>query len=35
MVYDPVANKYVEIKEEDKEQYEDLGISADIKQLFG
>lgn len=35
MVYDPVANKYVEIKEEDKEQYEDLGMSADIKRLFG
>ena len=35
MVYDPVENKYVEIEEEDKDQYEDLGISADIKQLFG
>jgi hypothetical protein len=35
MVYDPVENKYVEIKEEDKEQYEDLGISADIKRMFG
>ena len=35
MIYDPVENKYVEIKEEDKEEYEDLGISADIKQLFG
>ena len=35
MVYDPVANEYVEIKEEDKEQYEDLGMSADIKRMFG
>ena len=35
MVYDAEENEYVKIKEEDKEQYEDLGISADIKQLFG
>lgn len=35
MVYDPVANEYVEIEEEDKEQFEDLGMSADIKRLFG
>ena len=35
MVYDPVENKYVEIQEEDKEQFEDLGMSADIKRLFG
>lgn len=35
MVYDPVANEYVEIEEEDKEQFEDLGISADIKRMFG
>lgn len=35
MVYDPVANEYVKIKEEDKEQFEDLGISADIKRMFG
>ena len=35
MVYDPVANEYVEIKEEDKEEFEDLGMSADIKRLFG
>ena len=35
MVYDAAANEYVKIKEEDKEQYEDLGISADIKRMFG
>ena len=35
MVYDAEANEYVKIKEEDKEQFEDLGISADIKRMFG
>ena len=35
MVYDAAANEYVKIKEEDKEQYEDLGISADTKRMFG
>ena len=35
MVYDPVENKYVKIQEEDKEEFEDLGISADIKRMFG
>lgn len=35
MVYNPLENKYDEIKEEDKEEFEDLGMSADIKRLFG
>ena len=35
MVYDAAANEYVKIKEEDKEQYEDFGISAATKRMFG
>ena len=35
MVYNPLENKYDKIKEEDKEEFEDLGMSADIKRLFG
>ena len=35
MVYDAEANEYVEIKKEDKEQYEDLGISDSVKRMFG
>ena len=35
MIYNPLENKYDEIKEEDKEEFEDLGMSADIKRLFG
>jgi hypothetical protein len=35
LVWNPSEQNYEKIKEEDKEQYEDLGISADIKQLFG
>ena len=35
MVYNPLENKYDEIKEEDKEEFEDLGMSADIKRMFG
>lgn len=35
MVYNPVENKYDKIKEEDKEEFEDLGMSADIKRMFG
>ena len=35
MVYDAAANEYVKIKEEDKEQYEDMGISDANKRLFG
>ena len=35
MMFNPETQKYEKIKEEDKEQYEDLGISADIKSMFG
>jgi len=35
LVWNPSEQNYEKIKEEDKEQYEDLGISADIKKLFG
>ena len=35
MVYDAEANEYVEIKKEDKEEYEDLGISDSVKRMFG
>jgi len=34
-MFNPTTQKYEKIKEEDKEQYEDLGISADIKSMFG
>ena len=35
MMFNPTTQKYEKIKEEDKEQFEDLGISADIKRMFG
>jgi len=35
MMFNPETQKYEKIKEEDKEQFEDLGISADIKRMFG
>ena len=35
MIFNTDTQEYEKIKEEDKEQYEDLGISADIKKLFG
>jgi len=35
MIFNPETQEYEKIKEEDKEQYEDLGISADIKRMFG
>ena len=35
LVYNPVTREYEKIAEEDKEEFEDLGMSADIKRLFG
>ena len=35
MIWNPEEQKYEKIKEEDKEEFEDLGIPADIKSLFG
>ena len=35
MIFNPETQEYEKIEEEDKEQYEDLGISADIKRMFG
>jgi len=35
MIFNPETQEYEKIKEEDKEQYEDLGISADTKRMFG
>jgi hypothetical protein len=35
MQWNPVEQTYEKLAEKDKEEYEDLGISADIKQLFG
>ena len=35
MMWNPEEQKYEKIKEEDKEEFEDLGISSDIKSLFG
>ena len=35
MIFNPTTQEYEKIEEEDKEQYEDLGISADIKRMFG
>ena len=35
MIFNTDTQKYEKIKEEDKEQYEDLGISDDIKRMFG
>jgi hypothetical protein len=35
MIFNPETQEYEKIKEEDKEQFEDLGISADIKRMFG
>jgi len=35
MMFNPETQEYEKIKEEDKEQYEDLGISADIKRMYG
>ena len=35
MQWNPVEQTYEKLAEEDKEEYEDLGISADIKKLFG
>ena len=35
MQWNPVEQTYEKLAEEDKEEYEDLGISADIKRMFG
>ena len=35
LMWNPTTQKYEKIKEEDKEQYEDLGISDANKRLFG
>ena len=35
MMFNPETQEYEKIEEEDKEQYEDVGISADIKRMFG
>ena len=35
LVWNPSEKNYEKIKEEDKEQFEDLGMSADIKRMFG
>ena len=35
MIFNTDTQKYEKIKEEDKEQYEDLGMSPDIKRMFG
>lgn len=35
MIFNPETQEYEKIKEEDKEQFEDLGMSADIKRMFG
>ena len=35
MIFNPETQEYEKIKEEDKEQFEDLGISDDIKRMFG
>ena len=35
MIFNPETQEYEKIKEEDKEQFEDLGMSDDIKRMFG
>ena len=35
LVWNPSEQNYEKIKEEDKEQYEDLGISDSVKRMFG
>ena len=35
MIFNPETQEYEKIAEEDKEEFEDLGISDDIKRMFG